>query len=256
METNDHDQLSPVVAALQQQVRDAQRLACLGSLASSVAHEFNNILTTIINSAKWGLLKQSDADRVKALERVLVAGKRAAEITSSMLSYARNRSNDRRPADIVQLVEESLTLVEKDLTSHQVRLEKQFDGRPQAIVAPGQIQQIFLNLAINARQAMPRGGMLRVGVRHNPTTNMVEVAITDTGIGIPRTQIKQIFDPYFTTKSGPDETGKGGTGLGLAVCREIIEAHRGRIHVESRVGQGTTFTVKLPAADESEQLVA
>jgi signal transduction histidine kinase len=127
-------------------------------------------------------------------------------------------------------------------------VEKKFVGRPQASVVPGQIEQILLNLIINARQAMPRGGRLRLEVRENPRTQMAEIKVADTGVGIPPEQLRMIFEPFYTTKE-PDEHGSGGTGLGLSVCRQIIEQHNGRIRVESVVGRGSTFTIKLPTKE-------
>ena len=112
-------------------------------------------------------------------------------------------------------------------------------------MVPGQIEQVLLNLIINARQAMPRGGRLRIEVRDNPRTEMVEMRVADTGVGIPPERLRLIFEPFYTTKE-PDDHGHGGTGLGLSVCRQIIEQHHGRIRVESVVGKGSTFTVKLP----------
>jgi signal transduction histidine kinase len=105
---------------------------------------------------------------------------------------------------------------------------------------------VILNLVINARQAMPNGGTLRVGVRQNHATQMVEISIQDTGCGIPAETLTKIFEPFYTTKNGPDESGQGGSGLGLAMCKEIVGRHQGRIRVESTVGKGTTFTIKLP----------
>src|SRR5262249_18601662 len=162
-----------------------------GALASSVAHEFNNILTTLINCAKLGLRASGDeAGRIEALGQILKASQRAATIVNSMLGYARGNSTKREMTDLVKLLQEVPVLTEKDLSKHQVQLEKKFHGRPQAPVVPGQIEQILLNLIINARQAMPRGGRLRVEVRENPQTQMVEIRISDTGIGIPPDQLR------------------------------------------------------------------
>lgn len=231
---------------LRQQLLQAQRLSSVGALASSVAHEFNNILTTIINYAKLGLRAEDDpAARAQALEKILKGSQRAATIIHSMLGFARNTTTHRAMTDIVGLVEEVLVLAEKDLSKHRVQLETKFAGRPQAPVVAGQIEQILLNLVINARQAMPRGGRLRIEVRENPQAQMVEIRVTDSGVGIAPDQLRLIFEPFYTTKE-PDEHGSGGTGLGLSVCRQIIEQHQGRIRVESLVGKGSTFTVKLP----------
>ena len=231
--------------SLRQQLLQAQRLSSVGALASSVAHEFNNILTTIINYAKLGMRGKVEGSQKQAFERILKGGTRAAAIVNSMLGFARNQTTRREPSDIVQLVEEVLLLADKDLSKHRIQIDKRIHGRPVAPVVPGQIEQILLNLIINARQAMPNGGRLRIDVRENAEAGMAEIRIADSGIGIPPEQLRRIFEPFYTTKA-PDESGRGGTGLGLSVCRQIIEQHHGRIRVESVVGKGSTFTVKLP----------
>jgi signal transduction histidine kinase len=237
---------------LRQQLLQAQRLSSVGALASSVAHEFNNILTTIINYAKLGLRPTADdQSRTQALERILKGGHRAAGIVSSMLGYARANATLRESTDVARLVEEALTLTEKDLSKHRIHIERRFHARPVAPVVPGQIEQILVNLIINARQAMPRGGRLLIEVRENATAGMAEVRIADSGIGIAPDRLRLIFEPFYTTKE-PDELGHGGTGLGLSVCRQIIEQHHGRIRVESVVGKGSTFTVKLPLREADE----
>jgi signal transduction histidine kinase len=114
-------------------------------------------------------------------------------------------------------------------------------------VSPAQIQQVLLNLIINARQAMPKGGTVTVRVCHDPSGRLAELSVTDTGSGIAPGDLRRIFEPFFTTKTGPDATGQGGTGLGLSVCREIVEAHRGRLRAQSRPGEGSSFTLRLPA---------
>jgi signal transduction histidine kinase len=235
---------------LRLQLLQAQKLSSVGALASSVAHEFNNILTTIINYARLALRTTDDeAARTQALEKILKGGQRAAVVINSMLGFARNNSARRERADLVAVVEEVLILTEKDLSKHRIQVEKKYDGRPHAFVVPGQIEQVLLNLIINARQAMPRGGRLRINVRENPRTGLVELSIGDTGVGIPPERLRLIFEPFYTTKE-PDANGHGGTGLGLSVCRQIIEQHQGRIRVESLVGKGSTFTVKLPVQIE------
>src|SRR5262245_11293149 len=146
---------------LRRQLLQAQRLSSVGALASSVAHEFNNILTTIINYARLGLRAEEPAARTQAFEKILKGGQRAAAIVNGMLGFARNASTRREPTDLVRLVEEVLLLTEKDLSKHRVQVETKFSGRVVAPVVPGQIEQILVNLVINARQAMPHGGRLR-----------------------------------------------------------------------------------------------
>jgi len=231
--------------ALRQQLLQAQRLSSVGELASSIAHEFNNILTTIINSAKLGMRNTESAEKQQAFERIVKAGQRAATIAAGMLGFARKSGTHRQKCDIARLVEEVMILTEKDLSKHRIHIETRLLSRPTAWVVPGQIEQILVNLVINARQAMPTGGRLKIEVRDNVEAEMVEVKVADTGVGIPPDQLRLIFEPFFTTKQ-PDEYGRGGTGLGLSVCRQIIEQHQGRIRVESVAGKGSTFTLKLP----------
>jgi signal transduction histidine kinase len=245
-----HDVLTPSTSyseteTLRAQLLQAQRLASVGELTSSVAHEFNNILTTIINYSKLGLRSSDQPSRDQAFERILRGGQRAATIVNSMLGFARNHGSVRQNTDVVSLVEEVLVLTEKDLSKHRIHVEKRFHGRPTAVMVPGQIEQILVNLVLNARQAMPKGGRLKIEVAETPLGDTVEVKLADTGVGIAAENMRQIFEPFFTTKN-PDEHGHGGTGLGLSVCRQIIEQHHGRIRVESVVGKGSTFTVKLP----------
>ena len=230
---------------LRKQLLQAQRLSSVGELASSVAHEFNNILTTIINYAKLGARGANEPGQKQAFEKILKGGQRAATIVNSMLGFARNQTVVRESTDIIMLIEEVLLLTEKDLSKHRIQVEKRYHGRPIVYVIPGQIEQIFLNLVINARQAMSHGGRLRIDVRENQESGLVEIRLADSGVGIPPDQLRLIFEPFYTTKL-PDSHGHGGTGLGLSVCRQIIEQHHGRIRVESVVGKGSTFTVKLP----------
>ena len=231
--------------SLRQQLLQAQRLSSVGELASSIAHEFNNILTTIINSAKLGMRNPDVEEKQKAFERVTKAGQRAAAIAGGMLGFARKSSSQRVKCDVARLVEEVLILTDKDLSKHRIHVESKIHSRPTVWAVPGQIEQILVNLVINARQAMIHGGRLKIDVRENEAADVAEVMISDTGVGIPPEQLRQIFEPFFTTKE-PDEYGRGGTGLGLSVCRQIIEQHHGRIRVESVVGKGSTFTLKLP----------
>lgn len=228
-----------------------QRLASVGGVASSVAHEFNNILTTILNQAKLGMRADDVEAKNHAFDRIINSTRRAARITTGMLALSRNRPLRIEPVDLVQLVDDVLVVVEKDLMKHRVRVERDFEDTPKVAIIASQIEQLLMNLLINARQAMPKGGVLGVGVYHNRETGMVEIRIRDSGTGIEPAILGRIFDPLFTTKEGPDESGQGGSGLGLSICREIVERHHGRIRVDSLMGRGTTFTIKLPAAPPS-----
>jgi signal transduction histidine kinase len=231
---------------LQEQLAHAQRLTSLGELASTTAHEFNNVLMSILNYAKMGLRHKDEPTRDKALDKIYASAQRAAKITSVMLGGARNRSGDFESTDLTQLVDDALMLLERELQKYRIGLEKQFSAAPPIWAVGNQIQQVLLNLLTNARQATPEGGTIVVKIEHDATLDMVELTVRDTGSGIPADKLPKIFEPFYTTKTGPDASGKGGTGLGLSTCRNIIDAHRGRIRVESTVGRGTAFIIKLP----------
>jgi signal transduction histidine kinase len=231
---------------LRQQLMHAQKLTALGELVSTTTHEFNNVLMTVINYAKLGLRHKDTASRDKAFEKILAAGNRAAKITNSVLGMARNRASGQEALDLTRLVEDTLVLLEREMNKYRIRIEKQFQAIPEAYVNGNQIQQVLLNLLINARQAMPRGGRLIVKLSHDAESDMVDLTVRDFGCGIPAEKLRHIFDPFFTTKKGPDSSGKGGTGLGLSMCKDILEAHHGRLRVDSTVGKGTAFTLKLP----------
>lgn len=242
------DNVRDEIAALRQQLAQAQKLAALGELTSTTTHEFNNVLMAILNYARMGLRYKDEPTRDKALEKILAAAQRAAKITSTILAVARNRSGNLEPTNLKQIVEDTLVLLEREFTKYRIALETQLPETPPVLAMGNQIQQVVLNLLINARQAMPAGGRVLVRLEHDAAAETVDLVIRDTGCGIPADMLPRIFEPFYTTKSGPDETGRGGTGLGLASCRQIIEAHRGRIRVESTLGKGTQFTIKLPAA--------
>jgi signal transduction histidine kinase len=244
------------IEILRRHVVDLQRISSLGVLAGGICHELNNILTPILNYAKLGLRNPDPAFRQRAFEKILEASLRASAMTSGVLGMSRPQTDRRDPADLVKLVEDVLLLTTKDLQKHRVRLEFRPVGRPHARVNPAQIQQVLLNLIINARQAMPDGGTLRIGVALDPSGRSAEISVADSGQGIAPESLRRIFEPFFTTKAGPDAGGQGGTGLGLPVCRQIVEAHKGRLRAESRIGQGTTFTLRLPACAEPKAAAA
>ncbi|REK13075.1 MAG: sensor histidine kinase [Planctomycetota bacterium] len=243
--------LEQQVEILKEQLYQAQKLTALGELVSTTTHEFNNVLTTIINYAKMGQRHHDQQTRDKAFDKILAAGQRAARITTGILGFARNRPEGLESTDMVKLVDDALLLLEREMTKYRVQVERQFQPVPPAMANANRIQQVVMNLLVNARQAMPGGGHVWIRLTHDPALDTVDLTIRDTGSGIPPEKLPRIFDRYFTTKSGPDASGKGGTGLGLSFCREVIEAHHGRIRVESTPGKGTAFTIKLPAARQS-----
>ena len=244
--TSTESDLQQQIDLLKKQLAEAQKMTALGELLGTTTHEFNNILMTIINYAKIGLRHKDAPTRDKSFDKILAAGQRAAKITNNVLGMARNRSQDFEPTDLANLINESLLLLEREMRKYQIQVESELEDVPKVRANGNQIQQVLLNLLINARQAMPKGGRVRIRLSFDEKNQMVDLLVRDTGVGIPPDKLRQIFAPFFTTKQGPDATGKGGTGLGLAACRDIIEAHQGRIRVESSPGKGTAFTLKLP----------
>jgi signal transduction histidine kinase len=242
------------VEALRRQVVTLQRISSLGVLAGSVFHELNNALTPILNYAKLALRNTDPAYRERALTQIVEAAQRATAIMRGMLGLSRPGSSldHREPTDLVRLVQEVVVLVEKHMVRYRVRMDVKLTGPVHARVNPTQIQQVLLNLLINARQAMPEGGTVRVRLGADATGRRAELSVADTGVGIAAGELRRIFEPFYSTKTGPDVVGEGGTGLGLAVARDIVEAHRGRLRAESRLGQGSTFTLILPACAPAE----
>jgi signal transduction histidine kinase len=242
------EDVATTIESLRQQVVALQRISTLGVLAGGVFHELNNALTPILNYAKLALRNPDPAYRERALTQIVNASLRAAEITAGMLGLSRVGNRDQRePTDLAKLVEQVVLLVKKDLARHRVRLDWKAIGRPYARVNPAQIQQVLLNLVINARQAMPDGGTIHIRLGPDRTGRLAELSVADGGVGIAPVHLRRIFEPFYSTKSGPDSSGQGSTGLGLAVCRDLIAAHRGRLRAESRLGEGSIFTIILPA---------
>lgn len=241
------DELLEENAALRAKVEQLQRMAILGELTSTTTHEFNNLLTTILNYAKLGMRYRDDPSRDKAFQRILDASNRAAKLTGTILAMARNRSGQMEPTDLKQVIEDTLLLMEKELQKYRIGIEKKIEAVPLILAAGNQLQRVLINMLVNARQAMPNGGMVLLQLTSEDEGRTVTLSIRDTGLGIAPEHLPKIFDPFFSTKSGPDASGKGGTGLGLSACREIIESHSGRIRVESSVGRGTQFILRFPS---------
>lgn len=243
------EQIRAENTALKKRLAEMQRMTALGELVSTTTHEFNNVLMTIINYAKIGMRHQDQPTRDKAFDRINKAGARAAKITNAVLGMARNRSETFEATDVAKLIDESMVLLERELQKYRIAVEMEVEeGLPKVPVIGNQIQQVVMNLLINSRQAMKDGGRLVIRLCHNEENKSVDLSVRDYGTGIPQEKLQRIFEPYFTTKKGPDETGKGGTGVGLATCKNIIEAHGGKIRVESTVGKGTCFTLMLPTS--------
>src|SRR6185369_10939954 len=205
--TDEPASLERKIELLEAELRHARRMAALGDLVSTTTHEFNNVLMTIINYAKIGLRNKDEASRDKALTKILAAAGRAEKITNSVLGMARNRGHERIPTDLAKLIESSLVLLEREMQKYRVQVVTQFEPAPLAFVCGNEIQQVLLNLLTNARQAMPRGGQILIRIAPDSANNTVDLTVRDNGAGIPPDVLPRIFDRYFSTKQGPDESG-------------------------------------------------
>ncbi|MGC0776227.1 MAG: ATP-binding protein, partial [Candidatus Acidiferrum sp.] len=227
---------------MEEQMSQTEKLTSLGLLAAGVAHEVNTPLAVISNYIQMLAKQMPDGDpRHSIIEKIVKQTFRASEIVNNLLNFSRTGAGELADVDLNRVVEETLSLVAHPLKTSQIRVVKQLsDGLPPVRGSANKLQQVFLNLFLNARDAMPAGGMLEV--RTTAHNGSVEIEVVDTGNGIPREHIHKIFDPFFTTKA----TGRG-TGLGLSVTYGIIKEHAGRIDVRSTPGRGTSFHVEFPA---------
>jgi PAS domain S-box-containing protein len=231
--------------ALENQLTQADKLSSIGLLAAGVAHEINTPLA-VISSYTQMLTKQvrDDARLAPLLERITQQTFRASEIASGLLNFSRTSTTEFRETDLNQVIRDTVALIEHQMKTARIELDLDLDAALPAIHGnPGKLQQVFLNLLLNARDAMPQGGRLHVSTAAN---DHVEARVSDTGSGIAPENLKRIYDPFFTTKSAPKPGERRGTGLGLAVTYGIIQEHSGKIAVESALGSGTTFSLEFP----------
>ena len=230
---------------LEAQLSQAEKLSSIGLLAAGVAHEVNTPLA-VISSYTQMLTKQVRGDdRLSPLlEKITQQTFRASEIVNGLLNFSRTGTTEFRETDLNAIIRDTLTLVEHQFKTSQVQLDASLlPDLPPILGNAGKLQQVFLNLFLNAKDAMAGGGTLRIATEVN---GHVTVAISDTGSGISPEHVQRIYDPFFTTKSAPKEGQRRGTGLGLAVTYGIIQEHAGKIHVESQIGEGTTFYLEFP----------
>ena len=233
-------------------IMESERLAVIGQLAAGVAHELNNPLQGIV--AYSHLLREKKAGGNGGngtdawVEKIVTQADRCSSIVRGLLDFARPRTPVMKPTVINTLVEGCLALVEEQALFHNIEVVRRFAADvPEVVVDPSLVQQVFMNLIINAAEAMPDGGRLEVSTRCDGAAGMVEVEFADTGHGIAQADLERIFDPFFTTKA----VGHG-TGLGLAISFGIVKEHHGTISVESEVGKGTTFDVRFPVSGRAE----
>ena len=231
---------------MEEQLRRSEKLASLGTLAAGVAHEINNPLTGILLFASiLNSDKRLDPALLPDVARVISETERCAGIVKNLLEFSRESSPEKEVIALEAILDEEITFFHNQPDFKAIVIRKNFvSDLPLVAVDPNQIRQVLLNLIINAGHAMPNGGELEISTYRSADGKYVCAAIKDTGDGIPEENLARIFDPFFTTKSE-------GTGLGLSISYGIIENNGGKIEVQSRLGEGTTFTVMLPVSPPS-----
>ena len=232
--------LEDEVRSLQAQLARAQRLATVGAVTAMVAHEFNNILTPVLNYAQ--MAQQGDAImREKAIRHALEGSQRATAICQALLDIAKNNHQPIRKVNLTTLVEETLTTMGRDLKKDGITLITKIPAKLTLTLHAVKLKQVLLNLILNARDAvLEKGREKKISISAVRNSDIIRIRVADTGIGIPPENIKQIFEPFFTTKQD------NGTGLGLTISKQIVESMQGRLTVRSQQGKGTVFTISLP----------
>lgn len=227
---------------LEAQLFHSAKMSGVGQLAAGVAHEFNNILSGIIGYTSLAVTRDNMDGVKKDLQVIEKASDRAVEIVNKLLSFSRQKGEKYQVAQIETVIDDALSLVEHTFSTEGVKILKNYEKVPAIRLNTGELQQVFLNLAINSKHAMPKGGAIAISTKLEGAN--VRIDFSDTGSGISSEHLPRIFEPFFTTKF--TEGTKTGTGLGLSVIYAIIERHGGRIDVSSEIDKGTTFTILLP----------
>ena len=230
---------------LESQLSQAEKLSSVGLLAAGVAHEVNTPLAVISSYAQM-LAKQVNGDNKQSalLDKITKQTFRASEIVNSLLNFSRTSGAEFAAVDLNRVIKDTLTLLEHQFKTARVNVHQELTpDLPPIHGNTGKLQQVFLNLFLNAKDAMPGGGTLTISTVNG---HRVQVKVSDTGTGIAQEHIHRIYDPFFTTKNKPKSGHSGGTGLGLSVTYGIIQEHAGKIRVDSTPGQGTTFIMEFP----------
>jgi len=236
--------LNAEVLELRRLLRQAQRMASVGTMTAMIAHEFNNILTPIINYAQ--MAKTNPALTDKAITRAANGGLRASEICAAILGMTHDAPAELEVVSLRGLLEEAIVAMARDFSKDSIDLVLDIPRDLQITTRKVELQQVLLNLLINARTAvMQKRTTRRIEVHASEEDGVVTINVADTGMGITPGNLKQIFNPFFTTKDGSEEHGQG-HGLGLALCREIAESLGGDISARSGRNKGATFTIHLP----------
>lgn len=228
-------------------IMESEKLALIGQLSANVAHELNNPLQGIVTYSHL-LLENKPAEDAEndSLQKIVIQANRCRDIIRGLLDFSRQRKPDKTLCDVNDVLTGCVSLLERQAIFQNIQINYDLQADlPKAIIDPAQIERVFINLLVNAAEAMDGNGQLTLSTRFDPSERSIELEFADSGHGVSRENLEKIFDPFFTTK----DTGHG-VGLGLAISYGIVKEHKGTISVESEIGQGTTFTVRLPVTVE------
>jgi signal transduction histidine kinase len=239
------------IASLKAQLREAQKLAAMGTVAATLAHEYNNVLTPVVSYAQFALSRDDVELMRKTLGMVLRQFEVVHHMSDRMLGMARHSADDFETVPLNEIIDDAVICMGRTPDKDGIRVVLDVATEVTVHGNRTQLQQVFFNLFLNARHAMQEnGGTLKVSA--TPLSEQaVTVHVRDTGSGIHEDHLSRIFDAFFTTKSGDGSGSRRGIGLGLPVCREIILEHHGQMNVESVRGRGTTFTITLPTIPQA-----
>lgn len=234
---------------MQSHLIQSEKLASLGKLAAGIAHEINNPLGGILIYSNL-LLEDTDKNspHYENLKKIVKETSRCKDIVKGLLEFARPKEPEMSSVNINEIVERSLAIMERQALFQNIAINKTYaNNLPRIVADSAQLQQVFMNIILNSAEAMDGKGVLTLSTSLNPDESYIEISFSDTGCGINEEDKKRLFEPFFSTK----EVGKG-TGLGLAISYSIIQKHKGTIKFQSQVGEGSTFTVKIPVEKERE----
>jgi signal transduction histidine kinase len=242
------ERLENEFTSLKDQLRHAQRLASIGTAAAMLAHECNNLLTPTVGYARYALDRDDKALMTKALHTTIKQSDAITAMCARILGLAMDERQSSQSVNVKSLVANTIGCLGRDLSKDGIALTVDVSDDLCVLGIENQLQQVLFNLILNARDAMADNGG-RLTIAANPLENdRLEITVADNGGGIPPDVLENIFEPFFTTKRDPERLDKRGTGLGLAVSKDIIQEQDGTIAVHSAVHQGTTFIITLPAA--------
>lgn len=229
---------------LEAQLIQTAKMSAVGQLAVGIAHEFNNILSGITGYTSLAMSRTSIEDIKKDLRIVEKASARAVDIVKKLLYFSSQKEEKFQLAQLEEVIEDTLVFIEHAFMSEGIKILRHYGKVPPVRMDTGEIQQVILNMAVNSKHAMPKGGVIAISTAL--VDGYVKVDFSDTGVGIPKENMPRIFEPFFTTKENLRGSSACGTGLGLSVIYAIVERHGGLIDVDSEVGKGTAFTIRIP----------